>query len=189
LPDVENAIANATIVPAFTEIGLIAQAEKETGDANALTKAILSQAITGNADTAFVEQTCITAFFDGTYRAEFDGFDSHGWKGFLQFDMNDDDISNVDFDEIDADGLRKSEDQEYNETMISHVETNPELFMPQIESQVAEATICAGYDHYQVDIVTGATYSSTIASLLFEKVMLLAVKAGNTETVFVAQEN
>jgi sex pheromone cAD1 len=189
LPNVENAIANATIVPAYNEIGVIAQANKETEDANVLANAIFTAATEGNTDTIYLQQTYLIAYINGAYRAEYDEFDRHGWKAFLQFDLNDDVISNVDFDYINSDGDRKSEDQVYNERMYGLIGiTKPEWYVVEIETRIANTAICVGYDSYQVDVVTGATGSSNDAFILFNAAMTV-VKEEISDTAIVSQIN
>lgn len=52
---------------------------------------------------------------DGTYQAEEPEFDDHGWKGQIQIKVEGGKITEVNYDEVNEEGKKKSEDTEYHE--------------------------------------------------------------------------
>jgi major membrane immunogen (membrane-anchored lipoprotein) len=100
-------------------------------------------------------------YLSGAYHAEYDNFDSHGWKSVLDFTLTFDVIRDVDFNE---DGEKKSEDSLYNARMLLTFGINPEMFTPLIEEAIEDATIVPEYVPF--DAIAGATYSSTQANEL-----------------------
>ncbi|SRR6056297_1814834 len=138
--------------------------------------------------TACEKQT----YVDGTYEATFD--EPHfGWTEYLSFELVGDEISNVDFDAVNAEGDLKSTDDAYNERMftdsayVARMEeagkapTKPETYMPQIEGALMNATIAPEFT--PIDIVSGATSSSENANALMEAALDLAADGDGTEIV------
>ncbi|AOY76197.1 FMN-binding protein [Clostridium formicaceticum] len=88
---------------------------------------------------------------DGTYTGELE-VNEKGWTSVVEIVVEDGKITEVDYDELDEDGNRKSEDEEYNERWeaaagISAPEAYPQLEQSLIETQDIDA----------VDAVSGAT--------------------------------
>ncbi len=120
-----------------------------------------------------------STYVDGTYKAQYDEIDSHGWQAWVEFTLTEDVISDVDFDYYDANMNRKSEDSAYNARMLSITGvTNPELYSPQIEALIANATIVPQFD--SIDVVTGATHSCHDASALVKAALEAAVEGTPT---------
>lgn len=94
-----------------------------------------------------------------------DDFDSHGWKGKIAITFDGDKISQVDFDEINKDGNRKSKDEAYAENMKPASGITPAEAYEQLEKQLV-----GKQDPSEVDAVSGATSSS-------ERFMKLSKKA------------
>ena len=84
-----------------------------------------------------------------------DDFDSHGWKGKIAITFDGDNISKVDFDEINKDGDRKSKDEAYAENMKPASGITPAEAYVQLEKQLVEKQEVS-----DVDAVSGATSSS-----------------------------
>lgn len=120
---------------------------------------------------------------DGTYKATFDDFDEHDWKAFVEIVVSDGEITDVDFDYVNAEGDLKSEDEEYNEIMKEKSGTSPEEFSPALEKDLIEKQ-----NVKDVDDITGATTSVKNFKKLAEAALKNA-KAGNTEEVILEQEN
>lgn len=93
-------------------------------------------------------------FEDGVYTAEGEP-DERGWKSIITITVEDGEIKEVDYDEINDDGLYKSEDEEYEEAMKSASGVSPEEAYEQLEDAL-EST----QDVDEVDAVAGATGSS-----------------------------
>lgn len=135
----------------------------------------------------FVVTACDkNTYVDGNYAATFDGPDSHGWTPFVSFTLTDDQISNVDYDEIHDDGNLKSTDTEYHAYMASLRDTDPSIFIPQIEAAIANTTIAPEYE--PIDAISGATSSSSKANLLMEASLDAAVEGEPVEVVIAYPE-
>lgn len=93
-------------------------------------------------------------FEDGVYNAEGDP-DERGWKSIITITVEDSKIEDVDYDEINDDGLYKSEDEEYAESMKSATGVAPEEAYEQLEDSLESSQ-----DIDKVDGVAGATGSS-----------------------------
>ena len=111
---------------------------------------------------------------DGTYKAAYDNFDSHGWKATVQIDVKDGKIAACTFDYVNKDGKLKTQDADYNSSMKAQNGTSPAEYSPKLAQSLVDAQ-----DIAKVDSVTGATSSSnnfkTLAAAALEK-----AKTGDT---------
>lgn len=105
-----------------------------------------------------------TTYVDGTYTAEYDALDSHGWKAFVTIVLSDDVITSADYDYFNADGERKSEDSAYNASMLAIKGINPAMYCPMINTNIMDAVIVPQFD--SIDVVAGATHSCENANEL-----------------------
>lgn len=96
-----------------------------------------------------------TEYKDGTYTAEGDAFDEHGWKPIITVEVKDGKITSVDYDEVNEEGTSKETDEEYNTNMKEHSGIGPAEAFPQLEEELVEKQ-----DVDAVDTVTGATSGS-----------------------------
>ncbi|MCR4436227.1 MAG: FMN-binding protein [Clostridiales bacterium] len=92
---------------------------------------------------------------DGTYKVEFDNFDSHGWKAQLEIGIKDSKIVNVKYDYVNKEGKLKTQDQAYNDSMKAKTGTNPVIYTKTLQDQLIEKQ-----DISKVDAVSGATEST-----------------------------
>ena len=93
---------------------------------------------------------------DGSYRAEGKTADEHGWKEYLVVTVEGGEITAVEFDYSNDEGLKKSEDEEYKGYMLgAGYETYPADFTQKLEDSYLEKQKGA-----EVDAVAGATVSS-----------------------------
>ena len=90
-------------------------------------------------------------------------------------------ITDVDYDSMNADGTKKSEDQAYRESMEPVSKTYPAKFYKELEDQLSEKQ-----DPKKVDAVTGATNSSNDFKILAVEA-IKAAKAGTTDAVEVSK--
>ena len=115
----------------------------------------------------------------GTYRAEYDQLDSHGWKGFLIMKVNDEGkIEDVTFDYKSAEGTLKTKDTAYNQQMKAVSGLGPGNYCPRFAKN-----LIIYQDPEQVDGITGATSSSRDFKEL-SKAAVAAAEAGSHETVY-----
>lgn len=118
---------------------------------------------------------------DGTYRAEYTDFDEHGWKEYAVVTVKDGKISDVDFDSVNKDGGRKSENEAYREAMEPVANTYPGKFYPELEAQLKEKQ-----DPAKIETVAGATVSTNAAKEL-AKALVSNMQNGDTATVTIAR--
>lgn len=121
------------------------------------------------------------AYKDGKYRASFDKLDTHGWQAFAEIEIKDGKIATVDFDYLNKDNKRKSEDADYIKAMASKSGTSPDKYCPQLEKALVEKQ-----DLEKVDVVTGAT-SSTNNMKQLAKLVLENAKKGDYNEIIVPQ--
>ncbi|AKL94271.1 FMN-binding domain-containing protein [Clostridium aceticum] len=88
---------------------------------------------------------------DDTYRGELE-VNEKGWTSVVEIVVEDGKITEVDYDEVDEDGNRKSEDEEYNERWEAAAGTNALEAYPQLEQSLIETQ-----DIEAIDTVSGAT--------------------------------
>lgn len=118
---------------------------------------------------------------DGNYRASYDKFDTRGWKAFTQIEIKDGKIATVDFDYLNKDDKRKSEDADYIKEMAAKSGTSPDKFSKELEKALIEKQ-----DSEKVDIVTGATYATNDMKKL-AKLILENAKKGDYNEIVVPQ--
>ena len=94
------------------------------------------------------------AYKDGTYRSE-SQVDDRGWKSTIEIEVEEGKIVNVDYEEVNEEGLKKSEDEEYAETMKSTSGVSPAEAYEQLEEALVKSQ-----NPEDVDAVSGATTSS-----------------------------
>lgn len=121
-------------------------------------------------------------YVDGNYSATYDE-PSNGWNTVLEFTLTDDMISNVDYDDFNDAGDRKSADSAYNANMQNAVQTSPEVFIPLIVAALENATIVPSFEPLDVDAVTGATGFFKKANTLMEAALNAAVNGEPTNVV------
>ena len=118
---------------------------------------------------------------DGKYRASFDKADTHGWNAFTEIEIKDGKIATVDFDYLNKDNKRKSEDAAYTKAMAPKSGTSPDKFCPQLEKALIDKQ-----DIEKVDVVTGATTSTNNMKQL-AKLVLENAKKGDYNEIVVPQ--
>lgn len=123
---------------------------------------------------------CSAGMKDGTYKAENKEFDSHGWKDYITVTVSGGKITAVDFDSTNADGMLKTEDPAYKDSMEPVSKTYPVKFCEELEKQLVEKQ-----EPKKVNTVAGATNSSDSFKVLATEVISKGIEKGNTETVVV----
>lgn len=117
-------------------------------------------------------------YVDGTYKAEYDGFDNRGWKPQLEITVKNGHVKTAVFDYISTSGNLKSEDAGYAERMEARSGTTPAKAKAALEAALID-TQEAG-----VDTVAGATHTTEGFNELAEAILAHA-KSGNTKTAYV----
>lgn len=116
---------------------------------------------------------------DGSYRAEVAGFDSRGYKDYLEVTVEGGEITEVVYDGVDEDGGLKTKNEKYAEDMQAVQDTYPEKYTKDLINQYLEAQSAT-----KVDALAGATYSSEVFTAL-ASALEAAMLEGNTSTVVV----
>ena len=122
---------------------------------------------------------CRADYQDGVYHAEFQDYDSHGWKEYVDVQVEGNQVTVLTFDGINAEGDKKSEDESYRTSMEPVKGTYPAKFYTDIINQYLET---GKLD--DVTTVAGATLSTDN----FRTLMLAleeSMKSGDTTPVIV----
>lgn len=100
------------------------------------------------------QQDSKVKYKDGNFTAESQP-DERGWKGVIEIEVEDGKIVEVDYDEINEEGQKKSEDEEYVKAMEGASGVTPENAYEQLENALIKTQ-----DPDKIDGVSGATSSS-----------------------------
>lgn len=102
---------------------------------------------------------------DGTYTAESQP-DDRGWKGVIEIVVENGEITSVDYDEMNQEGSRKSEDEEYAASMKGVSGVSPSEAYEQLED-----ALISRQDVDEVDLVSGATSSAEMFKTLAKEAL------------------
>lgn len=91
---------------------------------------------------------------DGVFKAESDR-DENGWKSIINIMVEDGQITEVDYDEENSKGEKKSADKDYSKSMEDASGISPSDAYEQLEKALINTQ-----DPQKIDAVTGATGSS-----------------------------
>jgi major membrane immunogen (membrane-anchored lipoprotein) len=154
------------------KVDVVTGATHSSRNFNELAAAAIEKAKTG--DTA---KAIVPLYEDGAYKVEADKFDDKGWKPFVELEIKDHKISNINFDYINKDGKLKTEDAAYKTKMEAVAKTYPEKYTAELEKQLVEKQSIS-----KVDVVTGATHSVENFKLLVEYTLDDLAEIGKTGT-------
>ncbi|WP_051541932.1 FMN-binding protein [Clostridium lundense] len=119
-----------------------------------------------------------TTYKDGKYKATYDKFDKYGWKGYVEVQVKNSKIDNVDFDYLNKDNKRKSQDKTYNEKMKPVSKTAPNEFCPKLGKDLVNKR-----DIDKVDNISGATVSTQEFKNLAKAALKNAKKGDQKEVI------
>ncbi|MEG2429333.1 MAG: FMN-binding protein [Oscillospiraceae bacterium] len=122
---------------------------------------------------------------NGTYKAEFEKPDEHGWTEYVEITVENEKFTKVVFDSIndgakepEKKGMKKSEDEDYKKAMQgAGSKTWPSDFYPKLATKLIDTQ-----DIDKVDVVAGATTSSNNFKTLV-KALTKNIKKGETTTL------
>ena len=128
---------------------------------------------------------------NGDYKVKFSE-PHYGWTAFVEFTLDKDEIANVDYDYLDADGNLKSENDGYQAAMESNwvnLENGdsiqpgigPQDYCPDIEAAIKQTEIVPEY--VEIDNITGATSSVKSANALMNAGLEAAIVGTEGEIV------
>ncbi|QAT40407.1 FMN-binding protein [Clostridium sp. JN-9] len=85
----------------------------------------LSTAALDNSAKGDTKDAVVRLYKDGTYKAEYKDFDSHGWKEQFEVVIKDGSIASSKFDAVNKDGKLKTQDAGYEESMKKVTKIGP----------------------------------------------------------------
>ncbi|MGX6979247.1 extracellular electron transfer flavoprotein PplA [Vagococcus elongatus] len=115
---------------------------------------------------------------DGTFTLEEKNY-SNDYRATFSITVKDGKITESNFDNVNADGESKKDNEEYNETMKEKSGTGPAEFIPKLNELFVDAQNAGGID---IEAVTGATHSAR-SFVNYAQQLVQAAQAGNTETI------
>ena len=173
------------IVKNFEEAGSLEKMDGVTGATKSLENfKTLYATAEKNAKFRLAQEETIGQYVDGTYRAEMRDFD-HGWKDYVILSIQDNVVTIEEFDAVDEKGQKKSEDKNFQDTMIRAnkraglPETYPQKYNPEILALFEDA----GKHVVAMDNVAGATVSTNHFKLLAGGILSYSARVGDTETL------
>lgn len=153
---------------------------------------LVQAAQAGNTDKIVIENG--KELQDGEYKLE-EKNDSNGYHAVFSIVVKDGQITESNYDNVNAEGKSKQEDAEYNKQMLEFGGdvTNPEKFIPELNKKLVEANEKAAKEATDekpyaatagIDVVTGATHSSHSFEMYAEQ-LINAAQKGQKETIVV----
>lgn len=106
----------------------------------------------GGAGDSKDKGTGTVTYKDGTYTAEESDFDDHGWKGQIEIKVEGGKITEVNYDEVNQEGNKKSEDTGY----IDNFKQQKNINLPDVYDTL-EKGLVEKQNPDAVDTYTGAT--------------------------------
>ena len=119
------------------------------------------------------------SYKDGVYRAEFQRYDSRGYKDFIEVTVENATVTGIVYNAVTESGALKTDDEKYQKDMETVQGTNPSRYSQDLVNQYMET-----HSISDVDTIAGATYSSDSFVALF-KALESSMTSGKTETVLV----
>lgn len=101
-----------------------------------------------------ITTTAYCGMKDGKYSVVEEKYSFWGWKGYLNIEIKDGKIVNVEYDHENKSGKKQSEDENYNNDMYKSKKVNPKIFTEKLEKD-----LIAKQSSEKIDAVAGATQS------------------------------
>jgi major membrane immunogen (membrane-anchored lipoprotein) len=114
---------------------------------------------------------------DGVYKLAEKNFDSHGWKQYINMTVKGGKITKVDYNFLDKNGKKKSENAGYEKAMKAKSGVGPKEYIPALEKSLVKSQNAAG-----VSAVSGAT-ESTEAFKAYAAQLINAAQKGDTTPI------
>lgn len=130
------------------------------------------------ATTETTESTAASELQDGTYTLAENNLDENGWKTELSIIVEGGEITESNYQNLNAAGEKKTEDEGYQTAMAEKTGgVGPQEYIPELNEQLVETQ-----DPAAVEVVSGATHSSE-SFKEYAQQLVDAAKEGNTETI------
>jgi len=127
-------------------------------------------------DTKTIEIDAQAALKDGVYSLSEKNY-SNNYRTVLSITVADGKITAVDYDYVDENGAKKSENEDYQKMMSEKTGVGPKDFIPQLANSLVETQ-----DAGSVEVVTGATHSSH-AFKMYAAQLINAAQKGDTTPI------
>ncbi|MDN6640887.1 MAG: FMN-binding protein [Tetragenococcus sp.] len=146
----------------------------EENEANSSQSSATEESATASSEEA--EVVSGASLQDGTYSLQ-ELNDENGYHVEFSITTEDGEITESDYDYVDADGESKQDDDEYNEQMEEEAGVAPEEFIPQLNEALESEQ-----NPESVEVVSGATHSSH-SFQNYAQQLVQAAQEGNTEEI------
>lgn len=113
---------------------------------------------------------------DGTYKLE-EKNEKNGYRATMEITVKDGKITESNYDNINADGKSKKDDEEYNKNMKDKAGVGPAEFIPKFNEELVKAQ-----DPSAMEVVSGATHSFD-SFQNYAQQLIQAAQAGKTDTI------
>ncbi|WP_167628352.1 extracellular electron transfer flavoprotein PplA [Listeria valentina] len=113
---------------------------------------------------------------DGTYKLEEQNY-SNGYRTVFSMTVKDGKISKSDYNYVNKDGQKKTDDADYEKAMKAKEGTGPKEYIPALNESLVDKQEAG-----EVDTVSGATHSSEQFKIYAEQ-LINAAQNGNTATI------
>lgn len=113
---------------------------------------------------------------DGTYKLEEQNY-SNGYRTVFSMTVKDGKISESDYNYVNKDGQKKTDDADYEKTMKEKAGTGPKEYIPALNESLVDKQEAG-----EVDTVSGATHSSDQFKI-YAAQLINAAQNGNTSTI------
>ena len=130
---------------------------------------------TETTETAAPKKLAGAELQDGTYTLEEEA-EKNGYKATFSITVKDGKITESNYDNVNAEGKSKTEDEEYQKAMSEKTGTGPTEFIPALNEQFLEKQ-SAG----DLEAVSGATHSAD-SFMNYAQQLIQAAQAGDTTT-------
>lgn len=118
---------------------------------------------------------------DGTYTLEEQNY-SNGYRTVFSIVVEDGQITESNYDNVDEDGNSKQDDEEYNEAMEEDSGVSAEEYIDTLNEELVDTMDDEEATPGDVEVVSGATHSSE-SFVLYAEQLVNAAEKGETETI------
>jgi major membrane immunogen (membrane-anchored lipoprotein) len=132
--------------------------------------------------TSTTENTNSVVYKDGTYKGTYYKYDKSGWKAQMNVTIQGSKIAKIDFNYVNKNGKLKTEDDNYEKAMKAKKGIGPKEFIPKLNQQLISSQTAS-----KIDVITGATVSSTEFKEL-SKAVLDKAKTGDTSQTILTRK-
>lgn len=114
---------------------------------------------------------------DGEYKLTEKNLDTNGWKTYINMTVKGGKITKVDYNNVNADGKLKSEDDEYEKNMKDKTGIGPKEYIPQLSKSLVDSQNTEG-----ISVVSGATHSTHLFKM-YAAQLINAAQRGDTTPI------